>query len=185
MRPTRRLAGLVCAGVAAALLAGCVEPTPYAPAPPGERGAAGFAETKIEPGRWRVTFAGNSATSREEVEIALLLRAAEVTLNAGGAWFRVVDDETETDTRQIGVVTGFGPYPYGFGPYPYGFGRRGYGGFGYSSFGAVNTREVKRYRATMEILVMEGEKPAGAPAAYDARAVAATLGPKVRRPDPA
>ncbi|QIE54410.1 hypothetical protein G5B40_02535 [Pikeienuella piscinae] len=176
MRVMRRLAGFAGAGAVMALLAGCVEPTPYAPAPSGEREAAGFTETKIEPDRWRVAFAGNSATSREEVEVALLLRAAEVTLGAGGDWFRVVDEATETDTRQVGVVTGFGPYPYGYG-------RRRYGAFGYTSFGSIDTREIKSYRATMEILVMEGEKPAGEPAAYDASAVAAALGPRVRRAD--
>lgn len=172
------------AALAAALLTGCIEPTPYQPAAPGAARGEGFSNAEIEPGRWRVTFSGNSATSREMVETALLYRAAEITLAQGGDWFRIVDDETEAETRQVAVVSGFGPYPYGyFGPR--GYGRYGVGGFGgIGAFNTIDAREIKSYQAIAEILVVRGEKPAGEPAAYDARGVITSIGPTLKRPEP-
>ncbi|WP_340108648.1 CC0125/CC1285 family lipoprotein [Pikeienuella sp. HZG-20] len=167
----RTVIGMLCAAGAAVSLMACAAPTPYEPAAPGVVGAEGFSEMELEPGRYRVTFTGNSVTSREEVETGVLLRAAEVTLAAGGDWFQVVREDTETDTQRVTV--GAGPYPYGV------YGRR----FGFSTFDTFETREIKRYQTIAEIMVMTGEKPAGAPEAYDARAVVAALGPRVRRPE--
>lgn len=163
--------------LACALAAACAKPTTYSPASPDKPNAQGYADTLVEPGRYRVTFTGNSVTTRDQVETALLLRAAEITLEQGGTWFRAVSEETETNRQQVGYVSGFGPYPYGYGI----FGRRyrDYDDYGYwpASF---QTREIKSYQAIMEILVMEGEKPEGDAAAYDAAEVEASLGPRVR-----
>lgn len=52
----------------ALMLAACAKPTPYQPAV--DR-SGGYGETLIEPGRWRVTFTGNSVTPREEVETGI------------------------------------------------------------------------------------------------------------------
>ena len=67
----------------ALLLAGCMTPSAYAPRRPGE--TTGYTDRELAPGRWRVTFTGNSVTPRETVESYLLLRAAEVTRAAGGS----------------------------------------------------------------------------------------------------
>lgn len=159
----------------ALLLSACAEPTVYAPADPEARAPEGYAELKIEPGRWRVAFSGNSATSREMVEIAMLHRAAEVTLREGGDWFRIVDEGTDETVREVAFVGGFGPWPYrsrfdhrfGFGP--------GYG------LDTIETRRISRFSAHAEIIVGAGEKPAEDPLAYDARAVTAEIGPRLSR----
>ena len=55
------------------VLAGCATPAPYAPRGPGQ--ATGYTDRQISDNRWRVTFTGNSVTTREMVENDLLLRA--------------------------------------------------------------------------------------------------------------
>jgi hypothetical protein len=66
---------LAITAIAGLTLAACATATPYQPAGyNGQRG--GYAEQRLESDRYRVTFAGNSLTSREQVEMALLLRAA-------------------------------------------------------------------------------------------------------------
>ena len=46
-------------------LGACATPTVFAPA--ARPGASGFAETRIETDRWRITFRGGSDASRERV----------------------------------------------------------------------------------------------------------------------
>ena len=62
----RRIAPLAIAAV----LAACATETPYSPA--DDRGY-GFTEQKIESDRYRITFAGNSLTDRQTVEVPDLL----------------------------------------------------------------------------------------------------------------
>ena len=69
-----------------AMLAGCGTATPYQPATDGQ----GYAEQALERDRYRVTFVGNSLTSRETVENYLLFRAAEVTMSKGFDHFVMV-----------------------------------------------------------------------------------------------
>lgn len=158
------------------LLAACAKPTAYVPADPAAARPEGYAEARIEPGRWRVSFAGNSATSRDAVKDALLHRAAEVTLREGGEWFMVVDDDLETDIRHVAVGTDYFGYPSLFRG-----GRRGLGYVPFSGFATLDTREIKRFAASAEILVMRGPKPAGEGAAYEARAVIADVGKRLTR----
>ena len=47
------------------VLAACTTPTPYETVAENDYG---YSEQKIEDNRYRVTFAGNSATKRETVE---------------------------------------------------------------------------------------------------------------------
>ncbi|MEM6972929.1 MAG: hypothetical protein AAF577_08985 [Pseudomonadota bacterium] len=160
---------------ALALIAGCTEPTRYAERVERD----GYADSAIEENRFRVSFSGNTRTSRDTVETYLLYRAAEVTLADGKDWFRVADQDTETETRFRAFATGFGSG--GFGPYFYRSGFR-HGFFG----GAASTtsRPITRYEAYANILTFEGEKPAEDPTAYDARSVLETLGPQIIRPEP-
>ena len=89
---------LLLAATAALALAACATATPYQPAGyNGTRG--GYAEQRLENDRYRVTFAGNSVTSREQVEMSLLLRAAELTEQAGYDWFSTINRATDRDTR--------------------------------------------------------------------------------------
>ena len=74
--PLKTLAVTLAAGLA---LAACATATPYQPAGfNGQRG--GYAEQRLENNRFRVSFSGNSVTSRDQVEMSLLLRSAELTV---------------------------------------------------------------------------------------------------------
>lgn len=152
-------------------LAACTRPTLYAPAVDG----LGYANAPIEADRYRVSFAGNSLTTRDTVEAYLLYRAAEVTLSSGHDWFRVADRNTAADTSYRAYSTGFG----GWGPFLYG------PGFAPGFVDTTIIRPITRYGAYANILVFKGEKPADDPQAYDARSVIETLGPRIVRPAPA
>lgn len=69
-------------------VAGCVAPTPYMAADPAT--GAGYSEQAIEGNRYEVRFIGNSATPPEVVRRYMLFRAAELTLQTGNDWFRIV-----------------------------------------------------------------------------------------------
>src|SRR6478735_1623900 len=97
-------------------LAGCMTPATYAPRRPGA--VTGYTDRELAPGRWRVTFTGNSVTARDTVEDYLLLRAAEVTLAAGGTHFMFDTRDTRADTRLY--ADPIGPYGYGYGGFGYG-----------------------------------------------------------------
>src|SRR4051812_49553815 len=91
-----------------ALLSACMTATPSQPlGAPGARAAGGYAERQIEANRFRVTFVGNTMTSRETVETYLLYRAAELTQQQGFDWFVTADRETNRHTNTY-VEPGFG-----------------------------------------------------------------------------
>jgi hypothetical protein len=73
----------------ALLAAGCAtfRPTPYQPA---DGGRYGYSDEQIGPGEYRITVAGNDATSAEMLWDQLLFRAAEITLENGRDHFVVV-----------------------------------------------------------------------------------------------
>lgn len=161
---------------AAATLAACATPTPFEPA---NGQGYGFADQRIESNRYRISFRGNSLTTREQVESALLLRAAEVTLENGFDHFIVVSDDTEktTETRVTDLGPRYGAFGYyGFGPFPYY--TRGYP-WGWGS--DIDVRESQRYSAVAYILLGKGPKPAGELAAYNAREVQENLSGAVYR----
>ncbi|HJR56948.1 MAG TPA: hypothetical protein VJ798_10235 [Rhizomicrobium sp.] len=163
----------------AVLLAGCMTPAAYAPRRPGE--LTGFTDRELAPGRWRVTFTGNSVTPREMVEDYLLLRAAEVTLAEGATHFMF-------DTRDTRAATRFYADPIGpsYGGYwGGGWGWGGYWGFrprwGYDPFGPpVMISSTTRYEAYAEIVILKPGQESSERTAIDARAVAANA----RRPAP-
>ena len=176
-----------------ALLAGCMTATPYQPlGAPGTRAAGGYAERQIEANRFRVTFVGNTMTSRETVETYLLYRAAELTRQQGYDWFVTADRETNRHTNtyvEPGFGGGFGGWGGYWGPRWRYWGR----GFGWRSwdpwFGdpfwadTMDVRTVDRYEASSEIVMGRGPKPADNPRAFDARDVLARLGPTIVPPD--
>src|SRR5918997_3489026 len=112
---------IVSAAIAlAAGLAACATATPYQPAVLTASGPQnGFYEVPIEQNRWRVTFAGNTVTSRQQVEDSLLLRAAELTLQQGFDHFVAVNRGTEREVT------------YRADPDPFYGSRLGYSRFGY------------------------------------------------------
>lgn len=176
-----------------AALAGCAKPTPYQPTD----GGYGFADRQLEANRYLVTFDGNSVTSKEDVELYLLYRAAELTLDSGNDYFVLVDRETQADTVYLNDTTFYGPPcwgPWGYRPGGWGYG--GWWGSGYGPgfwagwgcgpvWGSSRAVPITRYEAQAEILVFSGPVPEDNPDAYDARQIVANLRPQLRRPAPA
>ncbi|WP_425410684.1 CC0125/CC1285 family lipoprotein [Hyphococcus sp.] len=171
---------LTLGGAALVMLAACATPTPYGPASTG--GGYGFSDQRIEENRYRITFRGNSLTSRETVENSLLFRAAELTLDRGYDFFIAVENDTEMSTsyRSSGPAF-YGRYGYGrpfHRPY-YAFPYYAYG-FGWGSpYDDYYTREITRYSAVTFIVMYRGSKPDDNPQAFDARSVLNNLGPIV------
>jgi hypothetical protein len=151
------------------LLAGCAVPTPYQPATDGY----GYSEQQLESDRYRVTFSGNSVTPRDTVQNYLLHRAAEVTLESGHDYFTVVDQDLERSTTYHGS---------GFNDFAWGPGRHSHRAFGLG-FGNYTAYPIDSYTAFADIVMADGEKPAGEVNAYDARDVLRQLGPTIERPD--
>ena len=170
-------------------LAACQTATPYQPLRPGAVGAGGYSEVRLEQDRWRVTFQGNSLTSRETVESYLLYRAAELTLAQGFDWFETVERKTDKHTETFAQPDPFYGR-YGFGWHPYwryyggGFGWRHWDPFWGDPFWAdsIDVQTVEKYEASSEIIMRHGPKPASDPRAFDAHDVTANLGPHLVRP---
>lgn len=180
-------AKLLTLALAGALTLGaCATATPYQPAP---RGAAsvdgGYREQQIEPRRWRVSFAGNTLTSRETVETYLLYRAAELTVQNGFDWFTAVNRSTDAHS-ETWVISQPSADPWGrsWGPswrYRHNLPVwRRWDPMGRDPFFDVQT--VTRYEAVAEIVMGSGTRPADDPRAFDARAVLAMLGSRIVRP---
>ena len=157
---SRTFAAVASAVALAAGLSACVSPTPYQPLVKGGVTSGGYTETRIEPNRWRVTFAGNTMTKRETVEGYLLFRAAELTLQNGDDWFAMVDRQTDAKSRTYVQPDPF--YHPWYGP-----------GFGYWR---------PAFEASAEIVTHKGAKPADDPRAFDAHAVVENLKPKIQYP---
>ena len=192
----RLFASLAAVAALGAAVAGCATPTPYQPNVRGAAQSGGYSEIRLEPNRFRVTFSGNSLTSRETVESYLLYRSAELTVAQGYDWFTAADRRTERSTQFYADPDPFYHSPYyaswglGWRPswryYGGGFGWRSWDPWGRDPFWAsgMDVREVNRYEANAEIVMGRGMKPAADPSAFDARAILANLGPGIARPAP-
>jgi hypothetical protein len=157
----------LCISVLLALVACTSSPTPYGAA----TGELGYRDQQIESNRYRVSFTGNSATPLDRVQDYALYRAAELTLENGSDYFRVVNRNTESRSGggggpRIGVGVGGGSGGLGVGLSSI------LGGGGYS----------EDYTVAMDILTFKGTKPAGEQNAYDAREVLRRLEPNIQRP---
>lgn len=191
MTLTRSAAIAVLLGVSGLTLSACATATPYQPNIRGQAVSGGYSDSRITNDRFRVTFSGNSLTSRDTVERYLLFRAAELTLGQGYDGFVLADRETNRDTR-----TYFDPGRSRFG-YDYGYWRPSWRYFGprygwrawdpwYGSrFWAddIDTRTVTRFEATAEIVMYRGASPSGPERSFDAREVVTNLGPGIVRPE--
>jgi hypothetical protein len=190
----KRSAALALSLALAATLAGCATPTPYQPISPANKASGGYAEMQIEPNRWRVSFSGNSLTSRATVEGYLLFRAAELTVQQGYDWFAIVDKNTEN--KGYTYIEPDPLYSPWYGP-GYGFWRPswrfGGPGFGWRTWDpywggpfwgdSYDVRTVDKYEASAEIFMGKGPKRADDPRAFDARQVIANLQPRIKYPE--
>lgn len=169
-------------------LSACTTATPYQPLAEGRVATGGYSDQQVEANRYRVTFAGNSMTSRDTVERYLLYRAAELTREKGYDWFTMADRGTERHSRTV-VDRPFGPGLYGWwGPswryYGRGFGWRSWDPFWGDPFwdNDIDVRTIDRYEASAEIVMGRGRKPANDPRAFDAEDVMRNLGSNIVRP---
>lgn len=168
-------------------VAGCATSTPYQPLTGRGQEAGGYSDQQIEPNRFQISFRGNSMTSRETVETYLLYRAAQLTVEHGYDWFVTAERNTERRSNTY-VDRPFGPGPFGYWGPTWRYRARGLGWRGWDPLwgdpfwdNRVDIRTVDRYEATAEITTGRGAKPSD-PRAFDARAVLATLGPTIKRP---
>ncbi len=192
---SRKSVAILASIALAGLVAACTTATPYQPNIAGQKVSGGYSELRVEDNRYRVTFAGNSLTSRQTVEGYLLYRAAELTVEQGFDWFAIVDRNTDVDRRTyIDSDPFFSPW-YGPG---YGYWRPSWryygGGYGWRSWDpywgspfwgdSIDVRTVTKFEASAEVIMHRGAKPADDPRAFDARAVVTNLGPRIVRPTP-
>ncbi len=177
---------LLLAAAALLSLAACATPTPYQPLQTASRNVSsgGYSDFKISADRYRVTFQGNTLTDRETVERYLLYRAAELTRQEGYDWFTMADRNTEADRRRY--VHSSDPFGYGaWQPTWYYLGRGQWTVINtYNPFYRPDyyTQTVQQYRATAEIFLGKGEKPANDSKAFNAAEVISNLGPTLRLP---
>jgi hypothetical protein len=192
--PTPVRTTIVIAAALALGITGCAtQTTPYQPLSASSRASGGYSDVRLAPDRFEVTFAGNRFTSREQVEAALLYRAAELTVQQGFDWFVVEDRELERQVeRELRRDPFYDPWFYrDYGTWqPY---WRYYGpGMGWKSWypyygdpfwaSAVDARTVERFEAKAEIKLERGAKPADKRKAFDAREVMARIGPQILKP---
>lgn len=173
---------LLAVAAGALALSACATPTVYAPEGfGGQRG--GYAEQRLQADRFAVSFSGNSLTSRDTVEMYLLFRAAELTLENGYDWFVTDFRETDTERRYYASPDPWFRSGYGrhWGP-SWRFYRRDYWS-PWDPWGpGMDGREVTRYEARAEIVMGRGSPPRDGRHTFDAREIIANLGPRVARP---
>ena len=161
-------------------LAACTTPTAYVPASGSDQGL-GYSDQRLAQNRYRVTFNGNSATKRATVENYLLLRAAEVTRDAGYSWFEFDTRDTQAKTT---YHTDFAGYPgFGWGP---GFGRywHSWRYDPWDPYWGDTAIPTTRYEAYAEIVLLTPEQAKADPHALQASDVIARLGPQAAPPPP-
>jgi hypothetical protein len=153
-------------------LSGCVSPTPYQPADAAHRN--GYSDQRLADNRIRVSFSGNSATRREQVEDYLLLRAAETTREAGYAWFAFDTRDTEAKTTYYSQFAGWPGWGRGFGWYRH--------SWAFDPWGGVETTiPTTRYEAYAEIVLLTPEQARSDIHALRAADVVTRLGPVAAR----
>jgi hypothetical protein len=146
------------------LLAACQTPASYQPRA-GENGT-GYSDQQLAANRFRVTFTGNSATKRETVENYLLRRAAEVTRDAGFAWFVFDNRDTAAETTWHSDVPAWPGYGWYHHRWP-----------GWGMGGDVTTRPQTSYEAYAEIVLLTDEQAKTEPRAMRADDVLRRLPP--------
>ena len=185
---SRRGLGAALCAVAALALAGCA--TDYAPYHPARvHGSEGYSEVRLAPDRYRVTFSGDAFTSRDTVEGYLLFRSAELTVQQGYEWFRVVDRETQREVvRDWTYDPWYGPdYPYwrpSWRYYSRPYGWRTWDPWIGDPFWSqrLDMRTVEHWEASAEIVMSSGARPAADGRVFNAREIIDRLGPTIRRP---
>ncbi len=168
MNLIRQLCGLA---ILLGLTACASSPTPYQAATDD----LGYRDQQIEADRYRVSFAGSSATPLNRVQDYALYRAAELTVANGFDYFKVASRSTDSRGGAVGgpsIGLGVGGGSGGSGGVGIGLSSILGGGGGYS----------QGYTVSMDIVMFHGEKPAADQTAYDAHQVLQRLAPTIQAP---
>lgn len=194
-RPPRFVLSTAVALALAGAIGACATPTPYQPYRAELAGGVhgGYSDERLADGRFRVKFHGNELTSRERVEGYLLYRAAELTVQNGYDWFRIVDRHTEHD-----VTTYMRPDPlyrpwygseYGYWRPHWRYYRRDYGwSVWHPEYGdpfwtdRIDVSTVESFEAEAEVVLGKGPLPGSQAQVFDARRVLTELGPTIVLP---
>ncbi|SHN58269.1 CC0125/CC1285 family lipoprotein [Erythrobacter sanguineus] len=163
-------------------LGACATSTPYQSAEVAGQ-EFGYSSEMLGADRYRVSFSGNEATSRETVENYLLYRAAELTRQKGYDGFYIVRNETQADVDIDTVPTA---YP-GWGPtwnyYGAGVGWNTFDPYLGTAFPLQRVTASDQYSASAVIEMYRGQPPMGADNPISASAVMARLGDNVQMPE--
>lgn len=149
----------ICAVLTAATLVACATATPYQ----ALKGGEGYTDQKLEPNRYRIVFAANSATPRQKTQDYVLLRAAEVTLDQGYDYFVLTGQSSGREPRSSAFSVGVGGFSFG-----------GSGGVG-AGVGVSSGNGASDYTQVADIVMFKGSKPENDPNAFDAHAVKENL----------
>ncbi len=106
----KKISRIACVPALIATACTTFSPTPYQPA---EDGRYGYRQERIGPSQYRLTVAGNSATSAQTLWDYTLLRAAEITLQSGHEYFMVVPNAAG---RPVTIKPAFLMPQFGLGP---------------------------------------------------------------------
>lgn len=159
------------------VVSGCASQSPYAPA--GKNGY-GYQESQLTENRYRVSFTGNSHTSSELVKDYALLRAAELTLQQGREWFKVVNRETDKQSRQSSGAGLSASRPYSVSRDCGLLGCRTTSSSIHTGASISSTRQSNRYASSIEIVMGTGE-PDDPDVVYNAREIIQSLRKKADR----
>jgi hypothetical protein len=165
------LGGVVALGT---ILASCATEPPYY-GPKDADHPTGYTDEKLDQNRYRVTYSGNSATARETVENFLLLRAAQVTQQAGAKYFMFDMRDTKAHTT---YWTDF------MGPPGWGGPRFGWYWHSWPYDTEAESRPETQYHAYAEIILLTDAQAAKEPRAIDAQSIIQRLGPSAAPPAP-
>ena len=179
--PLRHAAAVGCT-VAIVMLSGCA--TAIAPAPTYRPQASnegiGYADEQISATRYRVSFVGDTDTTRSQVEDYLMRHAAEVAVRAGYNYFEFDNRTLETDTNLYRTTDSWDPM-YGLA---FGLGRRYPGRSEHFAKGSApafwSEKEavpIVHYTARSEIVLLKPDQVGMHPGALGAREILKSLAP--------
>ena len=130
---------------------------------------AATSDIQLDSNTVRVTARGNAYTSGDRVDIYLLYRCAEVTIEHGFDYFVIVDDASQAVPYNLESSSSTYSTPYErLSPY---------GG----SHTETNTTVMIKHRHTAIIKMFNGKKPQDLPNAYDAKELESYLAPRINQ----
>jgi hypothetical protein len=194
MPTNMRTFAVTIAGVAALFTTACTTTsTPYQPLSAGSRVSGGYSDLRIDETHYRVSFAGNRLTSREQVESYLLFRAAELTLLKGYDYFiiedREVEHQIEREVRRDPLYDPWFSSRYGYWRPYWRYYRRGVGWYHwYPYYGdpfwadRYSVRTIERFEASADIVLGKGTRPNGNVRSFDAREISDRLASQIKYP---